>query len=74
MLGLEALRPGIAALLLRLVALFLGSHALLHFWDVAVARLPLAHLWGDLPGVFLPPLLALVLAGFARQSWGGDRR
>jgi len=61
-LGLAAWRPGARPAVLWFAALLLGLHALLHLWDVAAARLPLDHLWIDLPGVFLPPLLAAWLA------------
>ncbi|MEQ8266876.1 MAG: hypothetical protein RH982_06755 [Parvibaculum sp.] len=42
-------------------ALFLGLHALLHVWDIAAGRLPMEHMLMDMPGVFLPPLLAALL-------------
>lgn len=48
------------------VTLFLGLHALLHFWDIAAGRLPGAHLLIDLPGVFLPVLVAAALAFWCR--------
>lgn len=50
------------------VALFLGLHALLHFWDIAEERLPVSHLLIDLPGVFLPAVLALGLAFWCRRA------
>jgi len=31
-------------------------------WDIAAARLPVEHFLIDLPGVFLPPLIAAALA------------
>lgn len=62
LLSAAALRwPGHAAALLGAVTLYLGLHAGLHVWDIAAARLPMEHILIDLPGVFLPPLIAAAL-------------
>ena len=42
-------------------AVWLGLHGAIHLWDVLADRLPLQHLWMDLPGVFLPPILLVFL-------------
>ena len=41
---------------------FLSAHALVHLWDALAGRASLAHLIGDLPGVFAVPLLMLWMA------------
>ena len=38
---------------------FLAIHALVHVWDAAAGRQELRRLLVDLPGVFLPPALAI---------------
>ncbi|MBC7286204.1 hypothetical protein [Hoeflea sp.] len=53
--------PAYAVAFLGTVTLYLGLHALLHVWDIAAARLPVEHILIDLPGVFLPPLIAAAL-------------
>lgn len=62
-LGFYALwRPQAAPACLGTITLYLALHAGLHLWDIAAVRLPLDHLWVDLPGVFFPPLLTAALA------------
>lgn len=53
--------PRHALPLLGAGTLFLGLHALLHVWDIAAGRLPMEHILMDMPGVFLPPLVAALL-------------
>ncbi|MEP2827691.1 hypothetical protein [Parvibaculum sp.] len=53
--------PDHSTALLSAVTLYLGLHAALHIWDIAAARLPLEHILIDLPGVFMPPLIAAAL-------------
>src|SRR5438552_5379913 len=43
-------------------ALFFVLHALIHVADIATGRLPAHHALLDLPGVFLPAILLVVLA------------
>jgi hypothetical protein len=43
-------------------AAFLALHALVHVWDTAVGREHVHQLLIDLPGVFLPPALAIWIA------------
>lgn len=40
-------------------AVFLVLHALVHVWDLLAGREVLSQLAGDLPGVFLLPILAM---------------
>lgn len=44
------------------VTAFFTGHALLHAWDILAGRLPAHHWTMDLPGVFLPALLLLVMS------------
>jgi hypothetical protein len=44
------------------LTLFFTGHALIHLVDIATGHLPTAHWLIDLPGVFLPALLMIVLA------------
>ena len=46
---------------LALTVFFVG-HALIHLADIAAGRLPHAHWLVDMPGVFVPALLLLILA------------
>jgi uncharacterized protein YjeT (DUF2065 family) len=43
-------------------AAFLAIHALVHLWDAAAGREHAHELLADLPGVFLPPALAIWIA------------
>jgi hypothetical protein len=45
-----------------LAGLFLVLHALIHVADLVAGRLPGEHWLVDLPGVFVPAILILVLA------------
>jgi uncharacterized protein YjeT (DUF2065 family) len=49
-------------------AAFLAIHALVHLWDAAAGREHVHQLLVDVPGVFLPPALAIWLVG-SRQQW-----
>jgi len=56
---------------LALAAFFTG-HALIHLADIVVGRLPHSHWRIDLPGVFVPALLMIVLAvPSVRRRLGG---
>jgi uncharacterized protein YjeT (DUF2065 family) len=46
----------------QIAALFLGVHALVHLWDAVAGRETWGQLLIDLPGVFLPPALAVWIA------------
>jgi hypothetical protein len=43
------------------LTLFLTGHALIHLLDIATGHLPASHWLIDLPGVFLPALIMIVL-------------
>lgn len=44
------------------LALFFGGHALVHVADLLSGRLLHHHWWVDLPGVFIPALLLVMLS------------
>jgi hypothetical protein len=44
------------------LTLFFVGHALIHLADIVFGRLPHSHWWIDMPGVFLPALIMIVLA------------
>jgi hypothetical protein len=59
-----ALGPaGRRAPLVWIGGLFLTLHALGHVWEIATGALPASHWLEDLPGVFVPALVVLALAG-----------
>lgn len=60
-LGIGLARPHLMPAMLIVPVVWLGLHAGLHFWDIAASRLPLDHLLLDLPGVFAPAVLHLLL-------------
>jgi hypothetical protein len=63
-----ALRPALRVPLLALAALFYLLHGLVHVADTLADRLPAAHWAIDLPGVYLPAILLLVLTAAAVRS------
>jgi predicted anti-sigma-YlaC factor YlaD len=63
-----ALRPALRVPLLALSALFYVLHALVHVTDTLAGRLPSHHWLVDLPGVYLPALLLVVLTAVAAAS------
>jgi len=66
-LGAGAARPALRAPAVALVALFYVLHALVHVADTLTGELPASH-WGiDLPGVYLPAALLVVLAAVATR-------
>ena len=44
------------------LTIFFTGHALIHLLDIATGHLPTTHWLIDIPGVFLPALLMIVLA------------
>jgi hypothetical protein len=56
-----ALRPALRVAALALSALFYVLHALVHVTDTLTGRLPESHWLVDLPGVYLPAVLLVVL-------------
>jgi len=56
-----ALRPALRVPALALSALFYVLHALVHVTDTFTGRLPESHWLVDLPGVYLPAALLVVL-------------
>jgi len=60
--------PAMALFALVTTTLFSGMHALVHVWDTARGFVAPAHWTIDLPGVYAPALLLLVLTvAFARR-------
>lgn len=53
---------------LVLGALFLTLHAIIHVYDAACSASPVPFLLRDLPGVYLPAVLALVIAAVRRPA------
>ena len=66
---LAARLPRAAFPLAGVAAAFMVLHAGLHGWDIAAARLPVSHLLIDLPGVFGPAVLAVLLALWLHPEW-----
>ena len=56
-LGWRALRGNIASPAAMLAALFLGLHAGVHLWEVAVGICGISRFVQDIPGVVLPAIL-----------------
>jgi len=56
-----ALRPALRVPALALSALFYVLHALVHVTDTVTGRLPESHWLVDLPGVYLPAAVLVVL-------------
>jgi len=52
-------------------AAFLAIHALIHMWDAVAGREELQQLLVDVPGVFLPPALAIWMVWPRSQSRPG---
>lgn len=70
-----AARPAARVTLWSLAALWLGGHALFHFWEVAVGICGTGALVQDFPAVTLPAMLTAALALWAwRDAAGGSRR
>jgi hypothetical protein len=56
-----ALRPALRVPALALSALFYVLHALVHVTDTVADRLPASHWLIDLPGVYLPAVILVVM-------------
>ena len=70
-----AARPATRVTLWSLAALWLGGHALFHFWEVAVGICGRGALVQDFPAVTLPAILTAALALWGwRDAAGGSRR
>jgi hypothetical protein len=63
-----ALRPALRVPALALTALFYVLHALVHVADTLAGRLPPTHWAIDLPGVYLPAAVLVVLTAAAARS------
>jgi hypothetical protein len=63
-----ALAPAWRYPLVAVTAVFLVAHAALHVYDTVVGNLPHTHWWLDLPGVYLPAALLVVLAARLRKG------
>lgn len=65
-----ALWPKNAFPALLVASVFIAGHAVVHVLDIAASRLPLDHIWLDLP-VFIPAAVTVTLAVFAyRRAFG----
>jgi hypothetical protein len=64
-LFIGALRPLARSYLWGAAAAWLTGHALFHFWEVAVGICGPSALPRDFPGVTLPAIVALLLAGWS---------
>ncbi len=60
-------RPALRVPALALVSLFYVLHALVHVTDTLAGRLPASHWLIDLPGVYLPAALLVVLTVWAAR-------
>jgi len=60
--GWSALNVGRSRLVHLALTAFLVGHALIHVADIAAGRLPHSHWLMDLPGVFVPAFIMIVLA------------
>ena len=66
-----AFRPGWRFPLTAVATVFLVIHALDHVVETGVGILPAHQWWADLPGVYLPAVITLVLTvSFARAPQG----
>jgi hypothetical protein len=63
-----ALRPALRAPALAFVSLFYVLHALVHVTDTLAGRLPPSHWLIDLPGVYLPAAILVVLTAVAARQ------
>lgn len=68
-----AVRPAVRVPVLAFTTLFYLLHALVHVTDTLAGRLPAAHWWIDLPGVYAPAALLAVLTAAAARSQRGVR-
>src|SRR5262249_23961446 len=65
-----ALRPALRVPALAFTSLFYVLHALVHVTDTLAGRLPPSHWAIDLPGVYLPAAVLVVLTAAAWRSAG----
>ncbi len=74
MLCVAAESPKVGRFAVAMVALFLGLHAAIHVFDLLTGRLDFDHWLIDMPGVFVPALLAGILCmprWWQKASTGG---
>ena len=65
---LAAARPALRVPMLGLVSMFYVLHALVHVTDTLAGRLPSSHWTIDLPGVYVPALLMILLTVAASRT------
>ncbi len=65
-----AVRPAVRTPVLAFTALFYVLHALVHVTDTLAGRLPPSHWSIDLPGVYAPAALLLLLTALVARSRG----
>ena len=58
--------------LVAIATLFFTAHALLHVYDTAVGNLPHSHWALDLPGVYLPAVLLVIVTARLRAKEEGS--
>ncbi len=54
---------------LLVVVIWFAGHAATHVADILSGALPPSHIFGDLPGVFIPAILSIVLAFWTRPDF-----
>ena len=67
-LALAAYMPLARFSLMVVTTTFYFLHACGHIFDIAVQNLPNAHIYIDMPGVFIPVLILLAITGWCYRS------
>jgi len=65
--------PAAAFPILLVVSIWFVGHALTHVADIFSGALPPSHILMDVPGVFLPAILSVLLAFWTRSDFLGKR-
>ncbi len=63
--------PGVAFPVLLVVSIWFVGHAVTHVADIFSGALPMSHILMDVPGVFLPAILSVLLAFWTRSDFLG---
>ncbi len=67
-LALAVILPSARLALLLTVTTFYGFHALVHLFDIAKGHLPISHVYIDIPGVFIPVLILILVTWWIRKT------
>ena len=67
--AIAARRLAAAYPLLLVGCIWFIGHALTHVQDISTGDLPLSHAVSDIPGIFVPAVLAVALAMWVRPEW-----